>query len=121
MTLEDHKPFNSNRIKFATEDLGRSMCIKWFDLHSHNLEVIAKTSGVSVQTVRRWQRLRKLPQPMAVMVDQIINGRIVQMNLRRGIDAIRHDKRQGVLRGANDRKRWDEISRAELMAGFGRW
>lgn len=121
MVTDVRKPFNSNRIKFETSEIDRTMYIKWFAIHSHNLEVIAKTSGVTVQTVRRWQRLRKLPRPMAVMVDQIVNGPIVRMNLMRGISAIRADRQQGVFRGADSRRRLEEISLAELEAGFGRW
>lgn len=115
------KPFNSNHIKFATEDMDRAMYLRWFVVHSYNLEVIARTSGVTIQTVRKWHRLRKLPRPMAVMVDQVLSGPIVQMNLMRGISAIRPDKLQGVFRGADSRRRLEEISRAELEAGFGRW
>lgn len=51
----------------------------WMDRHGGSTELAAAAAGVSVETMRRWRRAGAMPEAVATLVDQILNGPMVTM------------------------------------------
>ena len=83
--MNDCKPLTDQRIKSEIERHRRETW-KWWKLrHGGNIALIALVSGVSRQTVRRWNRVGEVPTLVAALLDQIQHGPAVRLGTFRGL------------------------------------
>jgi predicted transcriptional regulator len=78
---------NTLEIKLEIERQKREAWQWWKTRHGGRIEIIADVSGVSRQTVRRWNRKGAVPALVAVLIEQIRHGPLIQTATFRGLPA----------------------------------
>lgn len=69
---------------------GYDLFLWWVARSDERLDVAAETLGVSTRTAQRWAKQQRVPQRVAVLLEQVKNGPAIEAGLWRGGGMIRH-------------------------------
>jgi hypothetical protein len=76
----------------VTQESGYKLFLAAIDRADKRLDLTATTLGVSTRTAQRWLQKKRVPHRVAVMLDQLENGRAIQGGLWRDRGGlVRHD------------------------------
>jgi hypothetical protein len=77
----------------VTGETGYQLFLYWIDRADGRLDIAAATLGISTRSAQRWKRQKRVPHRVAVVLDQLKNGPVIEAGLWRGNMMLRHQWR----------------------------